>query len=84
MSNQFSLTPLILKNTSAPPTTTTTRDIRRLVHRNARERSLTTDRRLTYLALLLVSFSVTLLLLTTVAGTVLAYTPNVIQAVTQR
>ena len=81
MTRRFSLTSLILPNTSAPSTTTTTtRDIRRLVHRNARERRLTTDRRLTYLALLLVSFSVTLLLLNTVAWTVLAYAPNVIQA----
>jgi hypothetical protein len=78
MTRRFSLTPLILPNTSAP-STTTTRDIRRLVHRNARERRLITDRRLTYLALLLVSFSTTLLFLTIVAWTVRGYAPNVIQ-----
>ena len=69
MSNRFS-------NLNVP--TMTTLELRNIVRRSQWQRQLVLERRLTWLALFLISFSVTLLLLTILAWAVVGYAPNIV------
>jgi hypothetical protein len=67
---------------TTPLTTPATREIRKVVRHNAAERNLVLERRLTYVAMFLVTFATSLLLLTSVAWVAGGYAPHVQAAVT--
>jgi hypothetical protein len=76
MSNRFSNLNVPTRRASGLPTTIT-HDLRNVIRCSQWQRRAVLDRRLSRLALFLISFSLTLLLATVVAWAVLDYAPNI-------